>query len=50
MIGHVSVGPLRACVKVVDCCDPSSAQTVTCVNTLEMCVESILPLYSNNLQ
>jgi hypothetical protein len=39
MIGHVSAGPLRTCVKVVDCCDPSSVGTLTCVKTIEMCVE-----------
>jgi hypothetical protein len=26
---HASAGPLWACVKVVDCCDPSSADTLT---------------------
>jgi hypothetical protein len=32
--------PLRACVKVVDYYDPSSAGTLTCVKLLETCVES----------
>jgi hypothetical protein len=32
--------PLRACVKVVDCCDPSSAGTLTYVKSLETCVKS----------
>jgi hypothetical protein len=27
--------PLRACVKVADCCDPSSVGILTCVKTLE---------------
>jgi hypothetical protein len=26
---------LRACVNVVDCCDPSSVGTLTCVKSLE---------------
>jgi hypothetical protein len=33
--------PLRACVKVADCCDPSSTGTLTCVKTIEICVESV---------
>jgi hypothetical protein len=40
MSQHESAGPLRACVKVADYCDPSSAGTLTCVKSLEMCVES----------
>jgi hypothetical protein len=32
--------PLRACVKVADCCDPSSIGTLTCVKMIETCVES----------
>jgi hypothetical protein len=40
MIGHVSAGPLRACVKVANCCDPSSTGTLTCVKSLETCAES----------
>jgi hypothetical protein len=39
-----SVGPLRACVKVTDCCDPSSTGTLTRVKTIETCVESVLSL------
>jgi hypothetical protein len=31
MNGHVSAGPLRACVKVSDCCDPSSVGTLTMI-------------------
>jgi hypothetical protein len=27
-------------VKVADCCDPSSAGTLTCVKMIETCVES----------
>jgi hypothetical protein len=29
--GHESAGPLRACVKIADCCDSSSSTTLTCV-------------------
>jgi hypothetical protein len=32
--------PLKACVKVAECCDPSSTSTLTCVKTIETCVES----------
>jgi hypothetical protein len=39
--------PLRACVKVANCCDPSSAGTLICVKTIETCVESVLPPYPN---
>jgi hypothetical protein len=31
--------PLRVCVKVADYYDPSSVGTLTCVKTIEMCVE-----------
>jgi hypothetical protein len=40
MIGHVSASPLRACVKVADCYDPSSAGKLTCTKSLVTCVES----------
>jgi hypothetical protein len=40
MSGHVSAGPLRACVEVVDYCDLSSVGTLTHVKMIEMCVES----------
>jgi hypothetical protein len=33
--------PLRACVKVADCCDTYSMGTLTCVKMIETCVESI---------
>jgi hypothetical protein len=39
MIGHVSAGPLRTYVKVANCCEPSSAGTLACVKTTEICVE-----------
>jgi hypothetical protein len=40
MIGHASAGPLGACVKVTDCCDPFSTGILTYVKPLELCVES----------
>jgi hypothetical protein len=43
MSGHVSAGPLRACVKVDDYYDPFSTCTLTYVKTIEMIVKSILP-------
>jgi hypothetical protein len=50
MSEHESAGPLRVCVNVDDCYDPFSAGTLTCIKTIEMIVESILPPYPNNLQ
>jgi hypothetical protein len=41
MSGHASAGPLRACVKVANYCDPSSAGTLPCVKSLVTCVESV---------
>jgi hypothetical protein len=38
MSGHVCAGPLRAYVKVDNCCDPFSLGTLTCIKTLETCV------------
>jgi hypothetical protein len=35
MIGHFGAGPIWACLKVDDCCDPSSAGTLTHINSLE---------------
>jgi hypothetical protein len=32
--------PLKACVKVAECCDPSSTSILTYVKTIETCVES----------
>ena len=40
MSGHISAGPIWACVKVDDCCDPSVAGTLTRVKTIETCIES----------
>jgi hypothetical protein len=42
--------PLRACLKVTDCGDPSSTDTLTCVKSFETCVESVLPPYPNDSQ
>jgi hypothetical protein len=40
MIGHVSAGPLRVCVSVVICYNPSFVDILTYVKMIEMCVES----------
>jgi hypothetical protein len=40
MIGHTSAGPLWACVKVTDYYDTSSECALTCIKTIETCVES----------
>jgi hypothetical protein len=42
------LGPLRACVKVADCCDPSFTSTLICVKSLKMLVSALLPPYPNN--
>jgi hypothetical protein len=42
-VGVKVLDPLRACVKVADCCDPPFAGTLTRINMIEMCIESILP-------
>jgi hypothetical protein len=49
-VGTKLLDPLRPCVKVVDCCDPSSAGILTCVKLLEMFCESALPPYPNDSQ
>jgi hypothetical protein len=41
------LNPLRACVKVADCCDPSSTGTLTCIKSLVMIFESIVPPFPN---
>jgi hypothetical protein len=41
LIGHASAGPLRACVKVTDCCDPSAIGTLTHAKSLVMCVRKL---------
>jgi hypothetical protein len=40
-LGMQVLDPLRACVKIADCYDPSSVGTLTCVKTIETCVESV---------
>jgi hypothetical protein len=49
-VGTKVLDPLRACVKVADCCDSSSTGTLTCVKSIVMCVESVLPPCPNNSQ
>jgi hypothetical protein len=39
-LGTQVLDPLRAYVKVADCCDSSSAGTLTCFKIIETCVES----------
>jgi hypothetical protein len=39
-VGTKMLYTLWACVKVIDCGDPSSVGTLTCVNLLEMFCES----------
>jgi hypothetical protein len=39
-VGTKVLDDLRACVKVADYCDPSSACTLTCVKSLETFCES----------
>jgi hypothetical protein len=39
-LGMQVLDPLRTCVKVADCYDPSSAGTLTCVKMIETCVKS----------
>jgi hypothetical protein len=39
-LGMQVLDPLRECVNVADCCDPSSAGILTCVKMIETCVES----------
>jgi hypothetical protein len=40
--------PLRECVKVADCCDPSSVGTLTCVKSLATFVRALLSPYPND--
>jgi hypothetical protein len=39
--GHFGAGPLWACMKVVDCCDPFFAGTLTHINSLEYVYECV---------
>jgi hypothetical protein len=49
-VGTKVLDPLRACVKVADCCNPSSTGTLTCVKSLETFVSVLLPPYLNDSQ
>jgi hypothetical protein len=49
-VGTKVLDPLRICVKVANWCDPSYVVTLTCVKTLEICVERVLPRYPNDSQ
>jgi hypothetical protein len=42
--GHFGVGPLWTCVKVTDCCDPSSVSTLTHVKSLEHVCEYVFAI------
>jgi hypothetical protein len=42
-VGTKVLDPLRACVMVADCYDPSSVGTLTCIKSLAMMFESIVP-------
>jgi hypothetical protein len=48
-VGTKVLDPIRACVKVPDCCDPSSEGTLTCIKSLESFVRALLPPYPNDL-
>jgi hypothetical protein len=41
MIGYFGIGLIWACMKVADCCDPSSAGTLTCIKSIEYVCECI---------
>jgi hypothetical protein len=47
-VGTKVLDPLRACVKVADCCDPSSAGILTCVKSIVTSIESVLSPCLNN--
>jgi hypothetical protein len=40
-VGTKVLDPFRACVKAGDCYTPFSVDTLTCVKSLETCVESV---------
>ncbi len=50
MIGHCGAGPIWACMKVDDCCDPFFVGTLTCIKMIKTIVESILPLNAYDSQ
>jgi hypothetical protein len=47
-VGTKELDPLRACVKIADCCDQSFACTLTCVKSLATMFESVVPPYPND--
>jgi hypothetical protein len=49
-VGTKVLNPLRACVMIADCCDPSSVGNLTCVKSFEMFVSAFLPPYLNDSQ
>jgi hypothetical protein len=46
-VGTTVLDHFRACVKVVDYCDPSSADTLTWVKSLVMMFDNIVPPFLN---
>jgi hypothetical protein len=50
MSGHCGAGALWACVKVTECYDPSSTDTLTRVKSLEHVCEHVLSLTARSLQ
>jgi hypothetical protein len=49
MIGHLGAGPIWACVKIDDCCDPSSTSTLAHIKSLKMSVEHAFATYNSGL-
>jgi hypothetical protein len=49
-VGTKVLDPLRAYMKVADCCDLSSACILSYAKSLVTCVESVLPSCPNNPQ
>jgi hypothetical protein len=49
-VGTKVLDSLRACVRVANCYDPSSAGILTCVKSLETFVSVFLPPYPNDSQ
>jgi hypothetical protein len=50
MIGYFVAGPLMACMKVVDCGDPSSVRTLTHITSIKHVCECVLPPTPGSLQ
>jgi hypothetical protein len=49
-VGMKVLDPLRAYVKVADCCYPSFVDALTCIKSLEICVESNFATVTNDSQ